>query len=157
MSTEIIIGKMKHKWDLIIPNIDLDHFKPEYIVVYYKNLKDLSNNKYSIALPHQKTACLTAKEQDYKDKPYRYIVSDIQFNLYPMNSVKTMFIMTRENFTFAYLQIRQKKYIKLPDNMVVQLGTQMINNIYYDFQNHCLTRNVDMDGNLNKGIDEEWL
>jgi hypothetical protein len=119
MSTEIIIGTMEHKWASIISKINLDHFTPEYMVVYYKNLKDLSNNKYSIALSHQKTACLTANEQDYKDKPYRYVVSDIQFNLYPMNSAKTMFIMIRENFTFAYLQIRKKRYIKLPLKIII--------------------------------------
>ena len=148
---------MEHKWAPIIPKINLDHYKFEYIVVYYKTLKDLSNNKYSLALPHQKTACLIAKEQDFKDKPY--VVSDIQFNLYPMNSAKTMFIMTRENFTFAYLQIRQKKYIKLPDNMVVKIIGQAgysedVSNIYYDFQHHSLTRNTDMDGVLNSDIDE---
>ncbi len=36
---------------------DMDQYSersitPEYMVVYYKNLKVLSNNKYSIALPH---------------------------------------------------------------------------------------------------------
>lgn len=35
--------------------------------------------------------------------------------------------------------------------------SEEVNNIYYDVQDHSLTRNVDMDGNLNKGIDEEWL
>jgi hypothetical protein len=163
---QIIIGTMGG-WGKIIPTVDLNEIKPRPLreVFFYENLEKLSMNEFSIATDYQKEACFEAQKIKMNiNKPYRYHnqIQKISFNIYPINSAQTMFIMVRGDFSYSYLQIRQKKYIKLPDHMVVQFDEDesnliMIDGIYYDFKNHRLTRNLDMDGVLNKGIDEEWF
>lgn len=152
IENQVIVGTMESKWSSIIETVNLIKPSPIYNIVYYDTLDCTIP---LIARDYQIKACLDANEYNFNDKkPFIYNSDGIKFELYPINKYKTMFILIRKNKTFGYLKMDQKKYIKLPQNMVVKLGQDYLEDIYYDFANDCLSRCLDMDGILNRDIDD---